>query len=408
MPIANVRGIWRTLAEADISQERMDAIVRQSLGLAGFLSAVFAVLQRPQPGLFMLYALFPLLGNLVSALERKGGVGRALFALAMLVPYVSLLLMGVPPIFAAGVRDGAAAAARLAGFMGCMAVSAAFLAAGFLYSVFAPAASLILEKRPLAAGGAALLPAALFTAVFAALLGSPGAAVAQSLVPAEMPDKTVSIRTTALAPDASGALTETSRFMSNEVVYAYAGGLAAGTRFGYRLADPSGNAALPFDRAKAAVAGGSGLDKYEAFNTAGARLSPGEYVLELIVARGWKAYVCARAPITVLADVNPNYGVQSTDPYCWLAKHSGGAATRFGPDDPIEAVLEGSRLQGDVHVMVRDAADRVVLDKTYGAMPIGQSRYAVADKASALGLGKFVAVISSQGKEDIVIYFTVQ
>lgn len=399
--------VLRSWAGAGLTHERLNAILRQAIGLVALMAALFAIAQKPDPGIFILYAIPPLLGSVVVVLERKPSIGKAIFVIAMLLPYFSLLLAGVPPFFAYGVQDPVQAVSGLAGFIGMMSVSSAFLAAGFLFSVFYSVLALIFEKRTLIAGGAALIVTAAFTIVIMGMLGNPATAVAQSMAISEKPDKTVAIHTTALAPDSAGKLTETGSFMSNEQIFAYAGGLAAGTRFGYRVTDESGKTVLPFDRSNAAVAIGTGMEKYPALNTADARLGPGIYVLELLVAKGWKTYAVASAAVTVLPDVNPNYGVQTTDPYSWLALSNGTANTKFTPDDPIDVVLDGSRLQGDVSVMIKGSDDKVLVDKTYSAMPLGKSQYVIADKASALGQGQFVAVLTSQGKEAIVIYFTI-
>jgi hypothetical protein len=405
---SEVLRILQALTGANLSQDRVSAILRQVLGLLALVAALFAVVQKPNPGIFILYAIPPLLGGVVVALERKASVGKAMFLLLMFLPYSTLFLLGVPPIMVSGVQDVAKAAAGLGGFFSAVALAMAFLAAGFLFMIFSSIVSLIFTKQALIAGGVSLALTVVMTIVFMSMLGNPAVAATQSLTVADRLDSNISLVTTALAPDNDGKITETQRFMSNEMIFAYTQGLSSGTRFGYRVSDTTGKVVIPFDRLNAAQAKGTGLDKYDAINTVDLRLAPGNYVLDLMVSQGWKTTVAARTMITVLSEVNPNYGVQTTDPYAWLAGSSGVAATAFKKDDPVAIVLDGSRLQNGVNIIIKGGDNKVVLEKDYSAMPLGKSQYSLADKASTLGSGHFVASITSQGKEPIIIYFTIE
>lgn len=403
-----VMRILQSLTGANLSQDRVSAILRQVLGLLSLMAAAFALVRKPEPAVFILYAIPPLLGGVVVALERRASVGKAMFLLLMFLPYFTLFMMGVPPIMVSGVQDVSKAAAGLGPFFSSVALAMAFMTAGFLFMIFSSIVSLIVTKQPLIAGGVSLTLTIIMTIVFMSMLGNPAVAATQSLAVSERLDSGVKVFTTALAPDNSGKITETTTFKSNEMIFAYSQGLSAGIRFGYRITDGFGRTVIPFDRANAQVAKGTGLDRYDAFNTVDVRLEPGSYNLELMVAQGWKTAVVARAQVTVLSAVNPNYGVQTTDPYAWLASDSGDAATDFKKDDPIDIVVDGSRLQNGVNIIIKGSDDKVVLDKDYNAMPLGKSQYAIADKASELGSGQFTAEISSQGKEPIVIYFTIE
>lgn len=404
---SEVMRILQSLTGANLSHDRISAILRQLLGLLALLAAVFAIAQKPNPGIFILYAIPPMLGGVVVVLERRASVGKAMFVLAMFIPYITLFLAGVPPIMVSGVQDATKAALGLGGFFSSVALAMAFLAAGFLFMIFSSITSLILAKQSLIAGGASLALTIIMTIIIMSMLGNPAVATMQSLTVTDRLDSSVRVFTTALAPDADGKITGTNTFKSNEMIYAYTQGLSSGTRYGYRIMDTSGKAVIPFDRSATSQAKGTGLDKFEAFNTMDVRLNPGTYTLELMVAEGWKTFVAGRVSVSVLSEINPNYGVQTTDPYSWLALADGVAATAFKPDDALNIVLDGSRLQNSVNIIIKGADNKVVLDKDYNAMPLGKSQYVIADKASALGSGQMVAVITSQGKEPIAIYFTI-
>ena len=392
---------------ADLTHERIGAILSQAVGLFTVLLAVLAIAQKPSPGVFMLYAVPVLIGGVVTILERRSSVGKAVLLLIMLAPYFSLFLVGVPPIFTSGLQDLNATAAGLSGYMTFIGFASFFLLLGFLLLVLTPIASLILQRQPAIAGLSALAASLVFTVLVTILLGTPSGAVRASVAIADQLDKSVQIHTTAALPKQDGTLEETAAFKSNELIYPYAEGVTGGTSIGFRLVDANGKAVVAFNRGDTIRAKGSGLEKAAALNTATNRVEPGSYTLELLAAQGWKTAVLARTEVTISGDVNPNYGNDEDSAFAWIANNSGVAATSFAPTEEIHLVLDGSRVQDGVTLLVRDSANKIVVDKEYTAMPLGKSDYVLAAKASDLGSGQFVASLTTNGKDAITIYFTV-
>ncbi len=392
----------------DLTHERVSAILGQAAGLLALVLAVLAIARKPSPGLFLVYALPLLLGSVVTVLERRATVGKAVFVLAMLAPYFSLFVVGVPPFFVSGLQDLTAAAAGLGGYMTLTGFSAFFLLLGFLLLVFSPIATLIVHRHPAVAGLIALAASLAFSVVFMLSLGTPAGAVTRSVTIEEKLDSAIVIHATATLPADDGTVTDTTTFKSNELIYPYVEGLRAGTKYGFRLVDANGKTVVDYDRGDANQAKGKGLEKAAALNTVDGRVAAGSYTLELLASEGWHTTLLSRADVTVTSDVNPNYGNDTQSAFAWFANGAGAASTSFAATDAVHLILDGSRVQDGVSLLVKDGADKIVLDKQFTAMPLGKSDYTLTDKAAELGSGQFVAALTTEGKETITIYFTVE
>lgn len=403
--------VFEYITGEDLNHERVSSMIRQILGLIAIIVTIFAIARKPSPGIFMLYAIPGLLAGVVIVLERRASVGKALFTLLMIVPYLTLFLFGVPPILSSGAQETLRETNGLSGFFGSISTSVFFVMMGFLYIIFSSIVAQFFNKRlSLVAGVIALGLSLIFTSSFMGLLGSPSAAVYASVIIEDKLVEKVSLQAAANPPADDGTIQATAAFKSNEIIYPFASGLAGGSSFGLRVVDAQGNVIVEFDRSKAAKVHSAGLTAGAvAFNTADNRLPAGSYALELLVLDGWKTTVGARLPFTMSADINPTYGENTGNAYGWLSSvQSGAAELSFTPDKEMHLVLDGAKLQSDVRLLIRDSGDKIVFDKKFAALSIGKSDYAVVAKASDLGSGNFIAALTSTGKEPVTIYFKIQ
>ncbi len=411
-PIARrLMHVFEYITGEDLNHERVSSMIRQILGLVAIMVTIFAVARKPSPGIFMLYAIPSLLAGVVIVLERRASVGKALFTLAMIVPYLTIFLFGVPPILANGAQEMLRETDGLKNYFASISTSVFFVMMGFLYIIFSSIVAQFFNRRlSLVAGAIALGLSLVFTSSFMGLLGSPSTAVNASVVIADRLVEKVSLSAASGLPAEDGTVAATKAFKSNEAIYPYVSGLAGGTSFGFRMVDGDGNIVIDYNRSKLSKARSVGLTGGEPFNTADTRLQPGSYSLELMIVEGWKTTVGARMTVTVSAEVNPNYGVVTVDAYAWLSSEtSGESELRFAADKPIHLVLNGSKLQADVRILIKDPTDKIVFDKKFAATPTGKSDYQiVAEAGKELGKGSFSAVLTSNGKAPTTIYFTIQ
>ena len=408
-PLPKALQILEFITGKDLNHDRVNSIIRQILGLIVIVVTIFAVVKKPSPGIFLVYAVPSILAGVVIALEKRASVGKAFFTLAMIVPYMTIFLFGIPPFLAATVSDTMKATGGLTIYFGALTTSVLFIMMGFLFIIFSSIVSNFFNKRlSIISGIIALVLSIVFASSFMGLLGNPSVAVSQSVSIEDRMNSLIKITTTANMPAQDGSIDIAKDFMSNEIIYPYVSGLPAGTSFGFRLLSAKGLVAVDFDRSKAVKAKAIGITAAGAYNIMDNRLPPGSYKLELMVNEGWKTYVSGRVNITMSADVNPNYGVVTDKSYAWLAvAASGESATAFKNTEEIHLVLDGSKLQADVTILIKDQTDKIKFDKKYSAMLIGKSDYTLAPKASDIGAGQFIAVITSEGKEPITIYFTI-
>jgi hypothetical protein len=393
----------------DLNHDRVSSMIRQILGLIVIMITIFAVVRKPSPGIFMLYSVPSLLAGVVIVLERRASVGKAIFTLAMMVPYLTIFLFGIPPILSDSIPEALKATDSLKGYFGAITSSVFFIMMGFLFTIFSSIVSSFFNKRlSLISGAIALVLSLLFASSFMGLLGNASQAVNASVTIEDRLVASAKIITTANMPTQGDTINSTTEFKSNEIIYPMVSGLPKDTQFGFRLLSQNGLVIVDFDRSKLAKAKAIGATASGVLNTVENRLPAGKYKLELMVVDGWQTTVSGRVSITLSAEVNPNYGVITDESYAWLsATASGESSTSFKATDEIHLVLDGGKLQADARILMKDQTDKIKLDKKYPALLIGKSDYTLAPKGSDLGTGNFIAVITSTGKEPVTIYFTI-